>query len=166
MNLKNIENTIGDTLENQKAYVTFTGIVKLSSIFEYTRKIYEENIASGSYFSNMKNKYSEKAESLELLNSFRNTIHTNGDWHPKNKKDNLVYKLRSGEKIIKPGQPFEYDHWKLYRIVKDCIELNKLMALDNQPKKIRQTKLEINGQRLSVMKTDLSLEDWDKILPE
>jgi hypothetical protein len=38
------------------------------------------------------------------------------------------------------------------------------MALDNKAIKIRETRLEINGQKLSVLKTDLTPDDWDKII--
>jgi len=163
MNFKKIDNTIGNTLNNQRSYITFNAIVKLSSIFEYTRKVYEKNITKGPYFEKLKNRYSNKVDSLDLLNSFRNTIHSNGKWKPKNKKDNLEYDLREGLQVIKPGETFTYDHWKLYRIVKDCLVLSKLMALDNEALRLRETRLEVNGQKLSVLKTDLTPDDWDNI---
>lgn len=166
MNFKKIDNTIGETLENQRRYITFTAIVKLSSMFEYTRKVYEKNIKvkkGESYFDKLRTKYSEKVDSLELLNNFRNTIHNNGKWNPKNSTNNLTYKLREGEQVIKPGDTFIYDHWKIYRIIKDCLELNMLMALDNEAERLRHTRLEINGEKLAVLKTDLTDEDLDKI---
>lgn len=163
MNFREIDNTIGDTLDNQRAYITFTAIVKLSSMFEYTRKVYEKNISGSPYFDKLREKYSDKVDSLELLNNFRNTIHSNGKWKPKNNTDNLTYNLREGEQVIKPGETFKYDHWKIYRIIKDCLELNMLMALDNEAERLRQTRLEINGQKLAVLKTDMTTEDWDKI---
>src|SRR5436853_281325 len=73
MNFKGIENRIGETIENQRRYITFSAIVNLSGIFEYTRKVYEKNISSP-YFENLKKEYSDKADSLELLRNFRNTI--------------------------------------------------------------------------------------------
>ena len=163
MNFKKIDNTIGFTLDNQRAYITFTAIVKLSSMFEYTRKIYEKNISGKHYFDKLREKYFDKIDSLELLNNFRNTIHSNGKWEPKSNVDNLIYSLREGEQVIKPGDTFKYDHWKIYRIIKDCLELNKLMALDNEAERLRQTRIEINGQKLSVLKTDMTNEDWNKI---
>jgi hypothetical protein len=169
MNFRKIDNTIGDRLNNQRAYITFTAIVKLSSMFEYTRKVYEKNIEKekgGSYFDKLRTKYPDKVDSLKLLNNFRNTIHSNGKWKPKNKTDKLTYKLREGEQEINPGDTFKYDHWKIYRIIKDCLELNMLMALDNEAERLRQTRLEINGQKLAVLKTDLTAEDWDKIFNE
>lgn len=162
-NFRGIENTIGDTFENQRSYITFTAIVKLSSIFEYTRKSYEKKIKGTPYFDKLKVKYNEKVNSLELLNNFRNTIHSNGKWNPKNGVDILKYKLREGEQIVKPGETFVYDYWQIFRLVKDCIELNKLMALDNDTEKLRQTRLQINGKKLAVLKTDLTTEEWDKI---
>ena len=166
MNFKGIENTIGDTLENQRTYITFNAIVKLSSMFEYTAKIYNEKIPKGKYIIKLKEKYSEKADSLILLKKFRNTIHSNGKWHPESTldlKEGLKYKLRTGEIIIKEGEPFLYDHWKIYRIIKDCIELNKLMALDNVAKILRQTKLNVNGQKLAVLKTSMTTDDLNRI---
>ena len=163
MNKKNIENAFDITLDNQRAYITFTAIVYLSSMFEYNRKIYEKNISGTQYFNKLRNKYSDKVDSLELLNYFRNTIHSNGKWRPKNNVDNLTYNLREGKQVIKPGDLFEYDHWKIYRIIKDCLELNKLMALDNEVERLRQTRLKINGQKIVVLKTDLTAEDLENI---
>ncbi len=163
MNFKAIENTIDDILEIQRRDITFTSIVKLSSIFEYTRKVYEKKIIGKNYFEKLKSKYSDKVHSLELLSNFRNTIHSNGKWDTENKKGDLRYMLRVGEQIIKSGVTFKYDHWKLYRIVKDCLELSKLMALDNEAEKTRATRLEINGQKLTVVKTEMTSNDWDNI---
>jgi hypothetical protein len=166
MNLRKIENTIGNTLDNQRADITFTAIVKLSSMFEYTRKIYEKNISGKPYFDELRNKYFDKVDSLELLNNFRNTILSNGKWLPKNNVDNLIYNLRDGEQVIKPGDTYKYDHWKIYRLIKDCLELNKLMALDNEAERLRQTRLVINGQKIVALKTDLTSEDLERIFKE
>lgn len=155
MNMQNVGSTIGLTLENQRRDITFTSVVKLSSIFEYTRKVYEKNISGSRYFEKLKTKYAAKVDSLELLNNFRNTIHSNGKWDIENKKGNLTYSLRAGEQVIKSGEIFKYDHWKLYRIIKDCLELSKLMALDNE--------LLNNEQNLVSVKTDLSPEFLDKL---
>lgn len=164
MNSRKIDNTIGHTLNNQRAYITFTAIVKMSSMFEYTRKVYEKKITGNSYLDQLRNKYSDKADSLILLNNFRNTIHSNGKWKPKkNNTDNLTYKLREGEQVIKPGQIFQYDHWKLYLIIKDCLELSMLMALDNEADQLRKTRYKINGKEISVLKTGLTTEEWNKI---
>jgi len=166
MNFRKIDNTIGDTLNNQRSYTTFNAIVKLSSIFEYTRKVYEKNITKGPYFKKLKEKYSDKVDSLDLLNSFRNTIHSNGKWSPRNEKDKLEYHLREGKQIIKPGDTFKYDHWKLYMMIKDCLELSKSMALENEAIRLRDTRLVVNGQKVAVLKTDLTQDDWDNIFKE
>ena len=164
MNHREIDNTIGDTLNNQRSYITFNAIVKLSSIFEYTAKVYEQTIIGGPYFKKLKEKYSDKVDSLTLLRAFRNTIHSNGKWKPDNKKDNLVYSLREGKQTIKYGETFTYDHWLLYKLIKDCLELSKLMALDNKALPIRPMRISINGKQLGIMKTGLSLDDWDRII--
>lgn len=166
MNLKGIENTIGETIENQRAYITITAIVKMSSIFEYTRKVYEKNITGSFYFEKLKIKYSDKVDSLQLLHNFRNTIHSNGKWYPKKKSDYLIYNLREGEQIIKTGDTFKYDYWKIYRIIKDCLELNKLMALDNEEERLRKTRLNIDGQTISVLKTDITIEGWNRTIKD
>ncbi|NVO04213.1 MAG: hypothetical protein HXX09_16085 [Bacteroidetes bacterium] len=163
MNFKRIENTIGETLDNQIRYITFTSIVKMSSIFEFTRKVYEKNITRKNYFDNLIKKYSDKGVSLKLLSDFRNTIHSNGIWNPDNKKDTLQYYLREGIQIIMPGEHFKYDNWQIYRIFKDCLELNKIMALDNEALRVRETRLEINGQKLYALKTDITEREMDNI---
>lgn len=156
MQLKGIKEDAFETIERQRRYITFTAIVKMSSIFEYTRKVYEKEIPKKDYLKNLSKKYKEKSDSLMLLIEFRNAIHNNGKWVSQKGDENLTYWLREGEQELKSGDVFVYDHWKLYRIFKDCIELNKLMALDNEPLKIRQTSIKVNGQRLSVMKTNLT----------
>lgn len=40
------------------------------------------------------------------------------------------------------------------------------MALDNEAIGLRQTRLEINGQKLAVLKTELTPDDWNKIFKE
>lgn len=155
MNFRKIDNDIMGTLNNQEKHIAFTAIIKLSSIFEYTRKIYDEKTPTDKYFEHLKTKYSDKAESLELLKNFRNTIHSNGIWHPYSKtKKNLVYNLRQGQQIIKTGESIKYDYWKIYRIIKDCLELNMLMALDIDAARIRNTRFVINGERIAIVKVE------------
>ncbi len=67
----------------------------------------------------------------------------------------LEYSLRTGNITIKKGEHFLVDHWKLYRIVRDSIELNKLMALDNPPNKLRDTRLKAGDQKLVVLQTNI-----------
>lgn len=164
MDFNGVANTIGITLRNQKAYITFSAIVRLYNIFEYTRKIYEKNTKSKDYFTNLKNQYPihlEKVESLELLRHFRNTIHSNGKW---DSKEPLTYKLREGNQEIKKGEVFTFDYWKLYRIIKDCLELNLLLASDNLAVNLRKTRMRIGDQQLSIFKTGIPLSEWNKIL--
>lgn len=161
MNFVGIGGTIGDTLENQRSYITFSAIVKMHGIFEYTRKVYEKKIPKKSYFKYLRQKYGDLTEAIDVLHKFRNTIHSNGKWQPKNGKDNLIYHAREGRQIIKPGEPFRYDHWLLYRIIKDCLHLNKLMALDNEGDRIRNTRIIVNGQKLVAVKTEV--KDWDSL---
>ena len=49
-------------------------------MFEFTRKKFERTINKKGYFAKMTEKYPLQTKSLELLNSFRNTIHQNGKW--------------------------------------------------------------------------------------
>lgn len=169
MNHSSIENGIIETLDNQRKYITFNAIVRLSSIFEYTRGVYERNVKPNkkgkgkSYFELLKERYSDKVDSMELLNDFRNTIHSNGKWNPRKGKGDLVYQLREGQQVIKTGEMFTYDHWKLYSIVKDCLELNKLMALDNETERLRVAKFEIKGKKIGILQTKMTLKDWDDL---
>ncbi len=143
MRASGIEVTLGHLFENQRSYITFNGIVKMSSIFEYCRKEYEQTISGKGYYTKMKEKYSQLANSLELLNNFRNTIHSNGKWNfpfEKTKPDKLIYHLREGKQEIKSGEPFAYDHWQLYRLIKDGIELHKQLALSNEAVRIRKVR--------------------------
>ncbi|NBG67358.1 hypothetical protein [Acidiluteibacter ferrifornacis] len=156
MNYKGINNTLGHTFNNQRRYITFNAIVKMSSIFEFTRKEYERTIKGKNYFEKMALKHSDLARSVELLNHFRNTIHSNGIWDKEGKKKPLEYNLREGKQIIKSGEPFKYDHWQLYRIIKDSIELHKVLALNNEAMRLRKSRLSVNGQQLSILKTDLN----------
>lgn len=158
MNFKGIDNTIMETLDNQRRFNTFNAIIRLQGMFEFSRREFEETLDKKNYFQNMKEKYPEYSKSLELLNNFRNTVHNNGKW---NKDNDLVYELRAGTQTIKKGRAFVYDHWKLYRIVKDCLDLHKLLALDNVEVKVRETHWQINGERIATVKTEMTLEDWD-----
>lgn len=166
MNLNDIGNTIGETLENQRKYITFNAIVKLYSIFEYTRGVFEKEIPTTKYFDNLKKKYGAKADSLLLLRDFRHTVHSNGKWDMEKKKGDLRYFLREGEQVLKSGDVFKYDHWKLYTMIKDCLELSKLMALDNEATKVRQTKIKVNGQNVVSVKTEMTLKDWDNLFDQ
>jgi len=166
MNLNGIENTIGETLENQRKYITFNAIVKLCSIFEYTRGVFEKEIPTKKYLDNMKKKYGAKADSLLLLRDFRNTVHSNGKWDIEKKNGDLRYFLREGEQVLKSGDVFKYDYWKLYIMIKDCLELSKLMALDNEATKVRQTKIKVNGQNVVSVKTEMTLKDWDNLFDQ
>lgn len=158
MRYRGLENTFGDTLNNQVSYITFNAIVRLSSIFEHSRKEYDESIPSGNYFRNMKSVYGEKVYYLELLGEFRNTIHRNAKWFPKKKGNTLKYNLRSGEQVLKQGDLFVYDHWFLYIMIKNCIELNKSMALENNAKKIRGSNLKLSGKEIAFFQTNLNSE--------
>ena len=147
MNFKGIDTTIGIALITQERYISFMGIVNMSSIFEFTRNNYEKNIKGKPYYEKMKGKYRGLGESQELLNNFRNTIHSNGIWE---REKPLTYSIRAGRIEIKNGEVIVYDYWKLYRIVKDCIELSKLMALDNKANLIRDTRLSQGKEKIVV----------------
>lgn len=166
MNFKGIKNTLGHTFNNQRSYITFNAIIRLSSVFEFTRKEYERTVKGKNYFDDMTSKYSDLARSVELLNHFRNTIHSNGIWDIERKRQPLEYNLREGKQIIKSGETFKYDHWQLYRIIKDSIELHKTLALNNKALTLRKSRLSFNNQQLAVLETGLSLKDWDRILEE
>ena len=160
MNFGSIHNTLGQTLDNQRRYITFNAIVKLSSIFEFARREYERTVEGKNYYDKMAKKYSDLARSTELLNNFRNTIHSNGIW---GRKSPLEYDLREGRQVIQSGEPIKYDHWKLYRMVKESLELHKILALENKALNLRKLKLSVNGQQLAMLETDLNPKDLDKI---
>jgi hypothetical protein len=154
-----IENTLGNLLNNQQAHVTFNGVIQMSSIFEYCRKEYEQTISGRGYYKRMKEKYSHLAESVELLNDFRNTIHSNGKWNypsNKNRPDKLIYNLREGKQEIKNGEPLKYDNWFLYRLIKKGMELHKKLALSNEAMKIRKVR---GSKNLVAIKLDFDIND-------
>lgn len=161
-NLKSdLFDSLNHTIENQRSYITFNAIVKFYSILEYTRKVFDKKTTPKDYFGNLQRKYPDLAESLILLKHFRHTIHSNGKWEPKQNGKNLTYNLREGKQIIKPGEVFIYDHWLLYRLFKDCIKLSLLIALDNEPNKVRSTTFQIDGVKPAVLITNI---DWDKLI--
>lgn len=160
MNYKEIENTIGDTLENQRRFITFNAIIRLFSIFEFGRKEFEGEGKVENYLKKIEAKHPSLCKSLILLFDFRNTIHHNGIY----KKDkDLVYYIRGGKQIIKKGEVFKYDELLLYKIIKDCLELHKLLALTKEALSIRKTFHKINGQHLVAVKTNLSSECLGKL---
>jgi len=161
MNFKGISNTLGRTFNNQRAYITFNAIVKMSSIFEFVRKEYARTTSTKKYFDKMADEYSEHARAVELLNNFRNTIHNNGKW---GRGIPLIYDLREGKQEIKKGEAFVYDHWKLYRLIKDSITFHKILALNNDALKIRLYRSPEGEQQLAIMKTELGKQDWNNLL--
>ena len=129
MNLEGISNHINHTLNSQKRYIIFNVIVKVSSIFEFIRHEYETTLNEKGHFDKMAIKYSDLARSTELLNNFRNTIHYNA-FGGNNKP--LKYELREGtQELKKKGVALEYDHLKLYRIIKESIELHNNLVINN-----------------------------------
>ncbi len=106
-----------------------------------------EVIAKKNYFDNLTKEYPNLGKSYNLLRNFRNTVHNNAKW---DKKEPLEYIIRNKKHTINKGDYFYYEHWQLYRLVKDSISLHKKLALENKPKKLRHTTLTINGQKLSV----------------
>lgn len=158
MNFNKVKTTIGIALATQQSHITFAGIVQMSSMLEYTRKDFEKNIkgSKGSnYLELLKEKYPKLGSSLELLNHFRNTIHLNGKW---SKDKPLEYHLRNEKVSIKKGEQLQYDYWTLYKIVRDCIELSKILALDNEPNFIRETRLRNGGDKAVVLNTKIDIK--------
>lgn len=151
MNFRKLDTTIGIALNSQTSYITFTGIVKMAGIFEFTRKKFEQEIKGGKYYSKVSEKYPKLGDSLQLLMDLRNTIHSNGHW---GKKLPLEYKLQSGQTSIKEGEKIIVEIWFLYKLIHDCIELGKLMALDNKPVFFRETHLMSGGDRVVVLQLD------------
>ncbi|MBK8611851.1 MAG: hypothetical protein IPL84_18455 [Chitinophagaceae bacterium] len=151
MNFKKFDTTIGIALNSQTSYITFTGIVKMAGIFEFTRKKFEQEIKGEKYYSKVSEKYPKLGDSLQLLMDFRNTIHSNGHW---GKKLPLEYKLQSRKVSIKEGEKILVEIWLLYKLIRDCIELGKLMALDNKPVFLRDTRLVSGGDRVVVLQRD------------
>lgn len=163
MNFRKVDTTIGIALTTQQKHTIFAALVQMSSMFEYTRKDYEKNIKSEkgeSYFEKLKTKYPSLGHSLELLNNFRNTIHSNGKW---SKDRPLEYTLQKGKVTMQKGDHLDYDHWTLYKIFRDCIELSKLLALDNEPNFERETRLRVGEDKVVVLNTSIDLE---KLLDE
>ncbi len=162
MNERELENSIYESLYRQINYIVLSGIVQLSGSFEYARNEYEQNLnGQSNYFEKLKEKYSPYGDSLDLLRHFRNTIHSAGQWKGRKDSDELSYKLRSGQVILKHGETIKFDFWKLYRIVMDCIELNRVMALDNEAAFIRKGTFTVNGQQAIAIKLDWTPEQWD-----
>jgi hypothetical protein len=151
MNFNKLDTTIGKALNSQTSYITFTGIVKMAGIFEYTRKKFEQEIKGEKYYAEVSKKYPRLGDSLQLLMDLRNTIHSNGDW---GKKNPLEYKLQKGNVSIKEGEKVLVEIWFLYRLIHDCIELGKLMALDNKPSFYRETRLKSGGDSVVVLQLD------------
>jgi len=158
MGFKEIKNTtIGNILEQQRKHVTFSSIVMIAGIFEDSRKEFEQKKETKNYFKDMEKKYPVQTKLFQLLNDFRNTVHSNG----KTSKE-LSYKTRSGTLTIKKGEVFQYDHWLLYRIIRDSIELHKLLALDNEAAMIRRANI-AGVKNAAVLRTSVTMEDWDRL---
>ena len=66
------------------------------------------------------------------------------------------YELISGKQIPRKGEVFKYDNWKLYRIFNDYINLHTALALDNKPKRIRETRYSINGKKTVAVRTEMT----------
>lgn len=159
MNIKKLDTTINKTLNSQIIYITLNGIVKMDGIFEFTRKKFEQEIKRKNYYSKIITKYPKLGNSLQMLRDIRNSIHSNGHWENPNP---LEYKLQSGKVIIKKGEEILVEIWFLYRLIHDCIELGKLMALDNKPVFFRETRLVTGGEKVVVLQLDK--ESFDQIL--
>lgn len=156
MRLFQLHTTIGLALNSQTRTITFSCIIEMVSTFEFTRKRFEQEIKGKQYYNALKEKYPKLGESLELLVSFRNTIHSNGIWE---KKTPLTYKLQNGTVTVKEGEPIIVEMWLLYKLSKDCIKLSKLMALDNKPLYYRETRLMSGEERVVVLQVDKDAVD-------
>ncbi|MDE3182380.1 MAG: hypothetical protein KGM16_03080 [Bacteroidota bacterium] len=148
MRLFRLDSTIGAALNNQMRNITFNSIIQMVATFEFTRKKFEHEIKAQKYLDAVKKKYPKVGESLQLLTNFRNTIHANGIWL---KKESLEYKLRNGPITIKEGNPIIVEIWLLYRLLWDCIQLCKLMALDNKAAFYRETHLTNGTEKVVVL---------------
>jgi len=161
-----IHSTIYETYDDQKKHLTFSSIVMITGMLEFNRNEFESVIDRKNYFENLASKYHTLVDQYKLLLEFRNTVHSNTIWKPKNNKKELVYRLRTGEITIKRGESFQFDYLTLYKIIKDSIELHLLIAKDSEMAQIIKTPYVSNGQPIVAIKTGLSSEDWDRILNE
>ncbi|MBL7759133.1 MAG: hypothetical protein JNK08_00395 [Sediminibacterium sp.] len=155
MNAFKIDTTIYKALLAHQKMMTLAAIVQVYSMLEFTRKDFEKNIKGKDYFSQLKLKYPGLGDSLSLLYNLRNTIHSDSKWE---KDTPLVYRLLKGEVTIKKGDYFEYDHWTIYKLFRDGIELAKQMALDNEPNLVRNTHFNLGKHRIAVVQ----LKNFDK----
>lgn len=170
MNVKKLtDRSILEMLDQQRRHVTFNIIVRMFSVFEFCRNDYEKKIITMAqdtkgYVEKIRKLYkSEGGESYHLLRSFRNTIHNNAIW---TESAPLEYELREGKQLIKKGEFFKYDHWKLYRIFMDCIDLHIALALLNDPKEVRETRWKTKDGKIMALKVDFDINALLDSLPK